>query len=542
MKPHSWIRDHRSPVAAGASLLVLALLFAASDLPYQVAVALATAGALALSFRSVLRVDARRERARIWWTLLGALLVPVRSIPLVDVRAVRLDHVARGKRTRFEVGLRAEDATAVWSGPDLLRARRFAERVASGLGLPLQDGSTGRFRTRDPDELEMTLGERLRRDGPEPVLPVPPPGSPFQLLEGPESAIRFPGQPLSPAFVVFWLGVPALFIVFFWLLSTPGTAALFLPIPIAIGLAFTWGLLGALGKKTVVVGPAGVEVRMFGSRRRIAFADLEEVVHARDGLHLLSDEAYLVVSHGWMESVLGDSRFDTRAAVKFVADVIERAAWHHAAGAASPSAAAESQGQQAPARWEPPGSGPSPSRAPPGNPPRRRRRPADRMLLQVGALFLLVGLAGVGGAGWWAFTVHDFTSRAAVTSGTVVEVRRSGRSRRSAYRPVVRFHLPSGQPVVFRESTGSNPPSYRVGEQVEVRYDPARPSDARAGSLRNLWAWPFFVGGMAVVFAAAGLVALAGYRQERREARGLVRGDVRPASDPERRDDRPRTR
>lgn len=525
----------------GASLLALALLFGASDLPRQAAVAFGGAGALALLFRSVVRVDARRERARIWWTLLGAPLVPLRSIPLADVRAVRIDQVADGKRTRFAVGLQAGDARAIWRGRDLLRARRFAERVAHGLSLPLHDDSTGRFRAREPDELDLSLGERLRRAGPPPGLPVPPPGSPLQLRDGAESVIRFPGQPVSPLVAIVLLGAPAFSIVVFWLLSTPRTVALLLPIPVFIEAGFVWALASALRPKLVVVGPGGVEVRRLGSRKRIAFADLEELVHARDGLHLLSDEAHVVIPHGWMEDERGSSRFDVGGVAKFVAEVIEHAAWHQAAAAAPAAVAPDPPAGSGAPHWSPVASGPTPAR-PVATAPRRRRRSPDRTLLQLGAFFLIVGLGGTGGAGYWASSVHDFVKRATVTSGTVVELQRARGYRASVYHPVVRFQLPSGQPATFREATGSNPPPYEVGERVEVRYDPTRPADARAGSVRNLWAFPVLAGGMAFVFGFVGIAMLRWYRKEAREAAGLVRGNVPPGSGMSARREPPATR
>ena len=515
MRSLSWVRDHRSPLAAGSSLLGVALLFAASDLPRGAALAFAAAGALALVSRVVVRVDARREHARLRWTILGIPFLPMGKVPLASVRAVRIERVVGKKRTDFHVQLEAERAFRLWSTTDLLRARRLAERVALGLALPLHDGSTGRFRMRDADELDLTLGERLRRAGPPPRMPVPPEGSSLRLRGGTRSEIEIPGQKLPPLFVVFWLAGPAFFGVAFWMLATPRTGFVALPIVGFIGAAFVWALASATRSKVVVVAPDGVEVRRLGSRKRIAFADLEELVHARDGLHLLSDEAHLRIP--WAAN---------EAEARFVAEVIEHAAYHHLAAVPSVAAVAPRDAPGAARHWAPP-----PAAAPEAEkeaPARRRRRQADRGLLQIGVLFLLVGLGGVGGAGYWASTVHEFVGRATVTSGTVIELRESRTSRRGGrvYRPVVRFQLPSGKPVVFTSRSGSNPAPYAVGDRIEVRYDPARPADAREGSLRSVWAWPVVAGGMAAIFVLAGVAGLGWYRQEAREAResALARG------------------
>lgn len=75
--------------------------------------------------------------------------------------------------------------------------------------------------------------------------------------------------------------------------------------------------------------------------------------------------------------------------------------------------------------------------------------------------------------------------------GTVVEIvsRRttSGGERKTYFYPVVEFRTPAGDVIRFTESsTGSNPPSYRVGQTVNILYNPQTPQDARIDSW-DLW-------------------------------------------------------
>ncbi|AZQ35670.1 DUF3592 domain-containing protein [Streptomyces cyaneochromogenes] len=134
-----------------------------------------------------------------------------------------------------------------------------------------------------------------------------------------------------------------------------------------------------------------------------------------------------------------------------------------------------------------------------------------------GALFLVVGLvlAGVSVA---------FLADAERAQGTVVslewrsENNSASRKKRTDDRPVaypvVEYTSAQGTPRTFRSSTGSNPPSYEVGERVEVLYRADSPDDARINGFASLWLLPLIFGGIGLVIAGIGTaVALAGRRR-----------------------------
>lgn len=78
--------------------------------------------------------------------------------------------------------------------------------------------------------------------------------------------------------------------------------------------------------------------------------------------------------------------------------------------------------------------------------------------------------------------------------------------------PVVRFALPDGRVVEAETMTGTNPAPARVGDRVEVRYDP---SDPRRVNLAAGPAQPGAVGcvltGLAVAFVVFGGLLLAAW-------------------------------
>jgi len=128
-------------------------------------------------------------------------------------------------------------------------------------------------------------------------------------------------------------------------------------------------------------------------------------------------------------------------------------------------------------------------------------------VIAFGALFLVVALILTG-------VTVSFLADAERAKGTVVTLAwrddhtNSSRKRRAndgpvAY-PVVEFTSADGTRTTFRSSTGSNPPSYETGEQVEVLYRPGSPEDARIDGFASLWLLPLIFGGIGLVATGIG--------------------------------------
>ncbi|WP_229844606.1 DUF3592 domain-containing protein [Streptomyces cinnamoneus] len=127
----------------------------------------------------------------------------------------------------------------------------------------------------------------------------------------------------------------------------------------------------------------------------------------------------------------------------------------------------------------------------------------------MGALSLVVGLVLAG-------VSVSFLTDAERAQGTVVALDwredHGGGSRKvrvddqSVAYPVVEFTSADGTPRKFRDSAGSNPPSYEVGEHVEVLYRPDSPEDARIKGFISLWLAPLIFGGIGLLFMGIGTV------------------------------------
>lgn len=126
-----------------------------------------------------------------------------------------------------------------------------------------------------------------------------------------------------------------------------------------------------------------------------------------------------------------------------------------------------------------------------------RQRRAPWPILAI--VFASIGLALALGAGISAAVVAG--SHSAHADGTVVELVPGGRG----YRAVVEFAAPNGATIRFTSPVSSNPPPARVGQHVEVRYDPGNPQDAEINTYWQVWFLPTLFGILAGPLLLAGV-------------------------------------
>jgi len=95
-----------------------------------------------------------------------------------------------------------------------------------------------------------------------------------------------------------------------------------------------------------------------------------------------------------------------------------------------------------------------------------------------------------------------FLRTASTCAGTILEnIRRTDNEGQPCYHPRFAFETPDGREMVVESSFGTNPPSFRPGQQVVVLFDPSEPKDARINTFAQLW-------GVAIVFGIFGSVFL----------------------------------
>ena len=131
----------------------------------------------------------------------------------------------------------------------------------------------------------------------------------------------------------------------------------------------------------------------------------------------------------------------------------------------------------------------------------------DRNVWKYTLGFVIVGVALLGTAVILGISTYRFIRAASSTNGTVQNlVWSSTGSGHGVYQPIVLFADQSGQARTFTES-GSNPPDFRVGQQVRVIYDPNDPSHANIYSFQTLWLLQTCMGILGLLFTTMGSFA-----------------------------------
>lgn len=136
-----------------------------------------------------------------------------------------------------------------------------------------------------------------------------------------------------------------------------------------------------------------------------------------------------------------------------------------------------------------------------------------------GLIFLLVGLGMLGFGGYSYLNTNNQMNEWGRTEGQVIDLSRYSDSEGgSSIVPVIRFRAEDGQEYTaepYQErNTTVDAPNYRVGDTVEVIYNPDNPNDMFINDFMHVWFVPALMGGLGALFGGIGAIwavgALAG--------------------------------
>ena len=135
------------------------------------------------------------------------------------------------------------------------------------------------------------------------------------------------------------------------------------------------------------------------------------------------------------------------------------------------------------------------------------------MFLFMGLCFGISAFGLLVGSVWAYFSQQRKMESRVAAVGTVVElttrITASGRS--SMICPVVEFTALSGEKVRFTSDFGSRPAGHKVGQSVNVRYDPVDLQKAEIESTMNLWLVPLILVFMGVIACCLAVAFLGVY-------------------------------
>ena len=135
------------------------------------------------------------------------------------------------------------------------------------------------------------------------------------------------------------------------------------------------------------------------------------------------------------------------------------------------------------------------------------------MFLFMGICFGISALGLLGGALWAYFKQQRQMSSRLAAIGIVVELtsRVTASGRANIICPVVEFPVPSGEKVRFTSDFGSLPARHKIGQSVNIRYDPVDPQKAELESAMNLWLIPLILVFMGVIACCLAVAFLGAY-------------------------------
>lgn len=130
----------------------------------------------------------------------------------------------------------------------------------------------------------------------------------------------------------------------------------------------------------------------------------------------------------------------------------------------------------------------------------------------VAAVLVLFGLALLAVAVWQYRETRSFLDRNPTVVGVVIGLDpQPGSEGGTVYAPIVRFRPEGAEAFVeFTGNVASSPPSYDVGEEVGLSYDPEDPTDARLHGFFSLWGLVVIPGVVGGALTTAGALLLGG--------------------------------
>jgi hypothetical protein len=126
----------------------------------------------------------------------------------------------------------------------------------------------------------------------------------------------------------------------------------------------------------------------------------------------------------------------------------------------------------------------------------------------LGLLMIAIGLK-TGSLGGLLFLRRlRFLRTKCATTGVVEKVTLVHLVDGNAYQPKITFTTQTGENVVLTSVGMSNPPRFRVGQEVPVVYDPSNPHKARIRSFASLWFASLLFGGLGSLFFLIALMLM----------------------------------
>ncbi len=104
------------------------------------------------------------------------------------------------------------------------------------------------------------------------------------------------------------------------------------------------------------------------------------------------------------------------------------------------------------------------------------------------------------------FSTQRFIDKAKQTKGTIVDIELNADLTGIGYYFVIKFKTIDGQEFQTNSRVRTKYARSKVGQVVDILYDPANPNDARIDSIMNLYSMPITLGGAGIIFLCTSIM------------------------------------
>ncbi len=145
----------------------------------------------------------------------------------------------------------------------------------------------------------------------------------------------------------------------------------------------------------------------------------------------------------------------------------------------------------------------------------------DKKILPIAIVFSSIGILMLIGASFYTVHQYTFVKKSQETIGQVIDINQYTGSDGNSFSPEIQYTVNNTE-YTFESNYSASQPSYAVGDQVPVYYDPQNPDRAKLGTGLALYGASFIITSIGIVFALIGGLILLVYTKRKKEIAFLL--------------------
>ena len=205
----------------------------------------------------------------------------------------------------YVLKLQGQQNVTIVQSRNYLQVRQIAKDISRVMHIPYFDWGSGDVTIRQPEDIDLLLGERMRRLKPAPDAPPIPQASSFRRIEGADKkTLTLAASPMGKWVTIGALGMCAVFVAlpgaFSVASANSGGGWLFIGIGMLGAAVFSFNAYASKFPLTIVISRDSIRFDQSPLYRRTVDATLlDDVVLGATELYLISDKRRFVVPYSF---------------------------------------------------------------------------------------------------------------------------------------------------------------------------------------------------------------------------------------------------